>query len=108
MKKSICIIFTIFTLSEIVKGAWWVAAAQPIILSFGATLAAFNIDVQPLIDFDWSKLLIFKKDKVIKGSGEVIEAKGGIKKKVKPILTDPDLGDDLYSANKDFQDYLDS
>ena len=29
-------IFVIIALSEIVKGAWWVAAVQPIILTLGA------------------------------------------------------------------------
>ena len=29
-------IFALFTLSVIVRGAWWVAAVQPFILSLGA------------------------------------------------------------------------
>ena len=58
-----CIIFTVFTLTAIAKGAWWVAAAQPIILSFGAAFAALNLDVQPLLDIDLKKLMIFKNDK---------------------------------------------
>ena len=58
-----CIIFAVFALSTVVKGAWWVAAAQPIILSFGALFTAMNLDVQPLLDIDWKKLSIFKNEK---------------------------------------------
>ena len=43
-------IFTLFALSEMVNGAWWAAAAQPVILSIGALFAAFELDFQPLLD----------------------------------------------------------
>ena len=39
----------------IVKGAWWAAAAQPIMLSIGAVFAALNMDIieqpMPFINF---------------------------------------------------------
>ena len=44
-------IFALFTLSTIVKGAWFIAAVQPVILSIGAILAAIDldvIDIQPI------------------------------------------------------------
>ena len=62
-------------MSAIVKGAWWIAAAQPIILSFGAAFAALNLDLQPLLATDLKNMLIFKNDKDEKQVKEVIEAK---------------------------------
>ena len=43
-------IFALFTLSSIVKGTWWAAAVQPVILSLGAVLTALDLDldVQPI------------------------------------------------------------
>ena len=44
-------IFALFTLNVMVKGAWFIAAVQPVILSIGAILAAIDldvIDVQPM------------------------------------------------------------
>ena len=38
-------IFVIFTMIVIVKGAWWAATIQPVILGFGAILTALNEDV---------------------------------------------------------------
>ena len=38
-------IFALFTLSVIVKSAWWAAAVQPVILSFGAILGVLDQDV---------------------------------------------------------------
>ena len=35
-------IFVFLTLSVVVKGAWWVAAVQPVILSLGTILTALN------------------------------------------------------------------
>ena len=63
-----CILITVFILSAIAKGAWWVAAAQPIILSFGAAFAALNLDVQPFLDIDLKKLMIFRNDKEDNGN----------------------------------------
>ena len=56
------IIFTLFALSVIVKGAWWAIAVQPVILSIGAVFAALDLDLQPILDVQ-PKLLIFKSDK---------------------------------------------
>ena len=41
-------IFALFNLILIVRGAWWAAAAQPVILSLGAVLGALNIEVLDL------------------------------------------------------------
>ena len=60
--KTSCI-FVVFTLGMFVEGAFWAAAVQPIILSFGAAFAALSIDAQPFLDVDWKNLLIFKNDK---------------------------------------------
>ena len=40
------------------KGAWWVAATQPVILSIGAAFAALNLDLEPILD----TLKIFKNE----------------------------------------------
>ena len=36
------VIFALYTLSVIVKGAWWAAAVRPIILSLGAIFTAID------------------------------------------------------------------
>ena len=41
----ILVIFVLFTLIVIVKGALWATAIKPIILSLGAVLTAFDLDV---------------------------------------------------------------
>ena len=46
-------ILTIFSLSIIVKGAWWAAAVQPVILGFGAAFAALDHDVVDTNFFGW-------------------------------------------------------
>ena len=48
MKLS-CII-VVFVLCAYVEGAWWAAATQPIILALGAGFAAFNLDIEPVLD----------------------------------------------------------
>ena len=60
--KASCL-FAVLTLSLVVNGAWWTAAIQPILLSFGAAFAALNFGVQPLLDIDWKSQGIFKQDK---------------------------------------------
>ena len=55
------IIFTLSAISATVN-AFWSAAVQPIILSIGALFAAFDLDLQPILDVQ-PKLLIFKSDK---------------------------------------------
>ena len=57
--------FALILLSTIVKAAWWIPAVQPVILSLGAVLTAFNldvlnIDVQPI---EWKNWLSLKKKK---------------------------------------------
>ena len=39
------LIFAILSLCVIVKGTWWAAAVQPVILSLGAVLTTINQDV---------------------------------------------------------------
>ena len=39
------VIFALCTLSVMVKGTWWAAAVQPVILSLGAILGALDLDV---------------------------------------------------------------
>ena len=46
-------IFTLFTLAVIVKGAWWAAAVQPVILGLGAVLASFDLDVLDVQSMEW-------------------------------------------------------
>ena len=45
-------ILALLSLSVFVKGTWWAAAVQPVLIGFGAVLTAFNLDVvediQPL------------------------------------------------------------
>ena len=38
-------IIALFTLIVMVKGSWWAAAVQPVILSLGAVLSAIDLDV---------------------------------------------------------------
>ena len=38
-------IFVSFSLIVIVKGAWFIAAVQPVILTLGAVLGAIDLDV---------------------------------------------------------------
>ena len=45
-------IFVVFALLVIVKGAWWAAAVQPVILSLGAVLAALDRDVLDVYSFE--------------------------------------------------------
>ena len=45
-------IFVLFTLSEIVKSTWWATAVQPVILSLGAILTAFDKDVLDVSVFE--------------------------------------------------------
>ena len=56
-------IFALFTLSVMVKGAWWAAAVQPVILSLGAVLTAIDLDVHQTLPTEWRNWQIFKSDK---------------------------------------------
>ena len=83
--KASCV-FAVLTLSVVVNGAWWTAAIQPIVLSFGAALAAFNLDVQPLFDIDLKSWQIFKQEQEELpklARGEFIEELEKLKKKSK-------------------------
>ena len=62
-----CIIFAVFTLGVMVKGTWWAAAVQPVILSLGAILAAVDPDIQPI---EWKNYLPFVNKDTEKESKE--------------------------------------
>ena len=49
-------IFALFAICVIVKGAWWAAATQPVIMSLGAVLTATNSDVLDVHSFDWREI----------------------------------------------------
>ena len=54
-------VFALLSLSVMVKGTWWSAAVQPLILSLGAIMGAIDLDVldvQPM-KFEWKKLIPF-------------------------------------------------
>ena len=54
-------IIILFSLTVIVKGAAWVAAAQPILLGLGAAFAAIDLDIQNVHPYmkipGWDKLV---------------------------------------------------
>ena len=59
-------ILILFTLSVMVKGAWWAAAVQPVVLSFGTMMAVVDLDVLDvhfLNIFDWKKWVLPGKKK---------------------------------------------
>ena len=58
-------IFALFTLSLVVKATWWAAAAQPVILSLGAVLAAIDLDVLNMDaqTIEWKNWLGFRSDR---------------------------------------------
>ena len=58
-------IFAVLSLSVMVKGAFWAAAVQPVILGLGAIFAALDSDLEPMQDvkFEFAKLLTFKNEK---------------------------------------------
>ena len=43
-------IFVLCALSVTINGSWWVGIVQPILLSFGATFAALDSDLEPIFD----------------------------------------------------------
>ena len=51
--KSIIVVFTVLILIEMVKGVWWAAAAQPVILSLGAVLGVLNLDLVEVEPTKW-------------------------------------------------------
>ena len=49
-------IFALLTLIVMVRGAWWTAAVQPVILSLGAILGTIDLDVlniEPIEGYSW-------------------------------------------------------
>ena len=90
-------ILTLFTLSVIVKGAWWAAAVQPVILGLGAMYTAIDldvIDVQPILQPFVSQLRIRRK---------LTEKEERFKKidDEKPL---PVIKEELWDMRKDFMD----
>ena len=61
-------IIILISLIVVVKGTWWAAAAQPVILGLGAAFAAIDLDLTSyLIDFDiekpsWREILRKKRE----------------------------------------------
>ena len=41
-------LIALFTLIVMVKGAWWAAATQPVLLGLGAVLGVLNLDVSDI------------------------------------------------------------
>ena len=41
------VLIALFSLIVLVKGNWWAAAVNPVILGFGAAFAANEIEVEP-------------------------------------------------------------
>ena len=52
-------IFVLITIIATVKGAWWAAAVQPVILGFGAILTALNQDGLDVESIELKNLLPF-------------------------------------------------
>ena len=52
-------IFVSFLLIVIVKGAWFVAAVQPVILTLGAVLGAIDLDVLDAEPISLSEMMPF-------------------------------------------------
>ena len=46
--KIIFDIIVLYSLTVIVRGAWWAAAVKPVMLGFGAAFAAIDLDIEPL------------------------------------------------------------
>ena len=52
-------IFALLALSVVVKGTWWAAAVQPVILSLGAVFTALNHDVLDINPIEWQSFKPF-------------------------------------------------
>ena len=57
--KIIFDIFVLYSLTVIVRGAWWAAAVKPVMLGFGAAFAAIDLDIEPLPFITFPKWLDF-------------------------------------------------
>ena len=53
-------IFALFTLIVMVKGAWWAAAVQPVLLGLGAIFSAIDSEV---VDIQLLQPFVNKQDK---------------------------------------------
>ena len=91
------VIFALCALSVMVKGTWWAAAVQPVILSLGAILGALDLDVvniQP-----WQ---IFKKDKEEEKDygkeGDIDAGYAEAKKVIDESLSDPNKVDSFFDG----------
>ena len=58
-------IITLYSLIVIVKGAFWAAAVQPIILSLGAILAALDLEVLDAPSHEWKFFPSIKRKKEV-------------------------------------------
>ena len=68
------VICVLFALSKIVKGAFWFAAVQPVLLGFGAILTAINQDVLDLESIQLKHWLPFiNKQSETKSKNEEVE-----------------------------------
>ena len=56
-------IVAVLTLSVIVKGAWWAAVTQPVILGLGAAFASIDLDALEVHMIDWNKWNPFRNKK---------------------------------------------
>ena len=105
-------IFALFMLSMIVKGTWWAAAVQPVILSLGAVLTAFDKDVLNLEPIQWKNWLPYinkleKEDKESTTSPLFEEsADGTFSKAKKPSEEEEKAAKPMNTESRDYmQEY---
>ena len=64
-------ILVLFAMIVMVKGTWWTAAVQPVILSLGAVLSAIDLDALDVHSIEFKKWLPFiNKQKEMKPVSE--------------------------------------
>ena len=102
-------IFALFTLIMIVKGTWWAAAVQPVILSLGAVLSAIDKDVLDIEQIQWKNWLPFinkieKEDKESTTSPLFEESEDGSFSKAKAPAEEEAEAD--KSTNSETRDYM--
>ena len=95
-------LFTIITLCVTVKGAWWAAAVNPVILSLGAIFGAVDLDVLDVQSIQWKSWMPFinkytekeqeSKDRLAKANISVPDEDAPIKTMVRP-KTEQELKD---------------
>ena len=108
-------IFSLFALNVIVKGAWWAAAVQPVILTLGAIQAALSLNELDIQSIEWKNFLPFKPgddpEKVLEKDIEEIERKMRDHPKDFDTSGDDDrswLNDDPMTPEKFKKEVLDS